>query len=256
MVGTFCTKRKGGKRKGLKGQITQVKEGRVHDICDLLTQVKKGRVQVICKLLTWVNKGRVQVKVVAPGQQGQGIHYSYRNQFSKLEGFNRKIQVLQPRKRTEKPRKSVFPVRLRNKGRDTAKYQVSSKRERPEKPVFQVVRGRQHFNIQRFAYHHDKRTTQEISFSGQIGKESNGKREYRWRAVGIANSSSIRRNIKRCYKVKTTNTSHTGCDYSTREITREKAENIASTWNKSQQGKLDGRVALPAKRQRNCHNRY
>ena len=104
MVGTFCTKRKGRKRKGLKGQttqvnegrvqdicdlLTQVKEGRVQDICDLLTQVKEGRVQVICKLLTRVNKGRVQVKVVAPGQQGQGIHYSYRNQFSKLEGFNR-----------------------------------------------------------------------------------------------------------------------------------------------------------------------
>ena len=77
MVGTFCTKRKGRKGKGLKGQITQVNEGRVQDICDLLTQVKEGRVQVICKLLTRVNKGRVQVKVVAPGQQGQGIHYNY-----------------------------------------------------------------------------------------------------------------------------------------------------------------------------------
>ena len=74
MVGTFCTKRKG--RKGLKGQITQVKEGRVQVICDLLTQVKEDRVKDICKLLTQVNKGRVQVKVVAPGQQGQGIHYN------------------------------------------------------------------------------------------------------------------------------------------------------------------------------------
>ena len=104
-----------------------------------------------------------------------------------------------------------------------AKYQVSSERERPEKPVFQVVRGRQHFNIQRFAHHRDERTTQEISFSGRIGKESNGKREYRWRAVGIANSSSIRRNLKRCYKIKTTKTSRTGCNYSTRAITREKS---------------------------------
>ena len=89
MVETFCTKRKG--RKVLKGQLTQVKEGRVQDICVLLTQVKEGRVQDICdlltqvkedrvkdicKLLTQVNKGRVQVKVVAPGQQGQGIHYN------------------------------------------------------------------------------------------------------------------------------------------------------------------------------------
>ena len=89
MVGTFCTKRKG--RKVLKGQVTQVNEGRVKDICDKLTQVnegrvkeigdkvtqvKEGRVQVLCKLLTQVNKGRVQVKVVAPGQQGQGIHYN------------------------------------------------------------------------------------------------------------------------------------------------------------------------------------
>ena len=84
MVGTLCTKRKG--RKGLKGQITQVNEGRVQVICELLTQVNEGRVQVICilltqvkedrvkdicKLLTQVNKGRVQVKVVAPGQQGR-----------------------------------------------------------------------------------------------------------------------------------------------------------------------------------------
>ena len=44
----------------------------------LLTQVNKGRVQVICKLLTQVNKGRVKGKVVAPGQQGQGIHYNYK----------------------------------------------------------------------------------------------------------------------------------------------------------------------------------
>ena len=32
--------------------------------------------------------------VVAPGQQGQGTHYNYKNQFSKLEGTNKKIQVL------------------------------------------------------------------------------------------------------------------------------------------------------------------
>ena len=125
----FALKGKGRKGKGLKGQVTQVNEGRVQDICDLLTQVKEGRVQVICKFLTRVNKGRVQVKVVAPGQQGQGIHYNCRNQFSKLEGFNRTIQVLQPRKWTEKPRKSVFPVGLGNKRRDKAEYQVSSKRE-------------------------------------------------------------------------------------------------------------------------------
>ena len=80
-----------GKEKGLKGKSTQVKEdrvqdigilltqvnkGRVQDICDLLTQVKEGRVKDICKLLTQVNKGRVQVKVVAPGQQGQGTYYN------------------------------------------------------------------------------------------------------------------------------------------------------------------------------------
>ena len=99
MVGTFCTKRKG--RKGLKGQITQVNE---------------GRVEVICKLLTRVNKGRVQVKVVAPGQQGQGIHYNYKNQFSKLEGSNRTFQVLQSSEQTEKLRKSVFPVGFGSKG--------------------------------------------------------------------------------------------------------------------------------------------
>ena len=40
------------------------------------------------KLLTWVNKGRVQVEVVALGQQGQGKHYNYKNQFSQLEGSN------------------------------------------------------------------------------------------------------------------------------------------------------------------------
>ena len=74
MVGTLYTKRKG--RKVLKGKSTQVNEGRVQDICDLLTQVKEGRVKDTCKLLTQVNKGRVQVKVVAPGQQGQGIHYN------------------------------------------------------------------------------------------------------------------------------------------------------------------------------------
>ena len=74
MVGTFCTKKE--RKKVLKGQLTQVNEGRVQDICDLLTQVKEDRVKDICKLLTQVNKGRVQVKVVAPGQQGQGIHYN------------------------------------------------------------------------------------------------------------------------------------------------------------------------------------
>ena len=71
MVGTLCTKRKGRKGNGLKGQTTQVNEGRVQDICNLLTQVKEGRVQDICDLLTRVNKGRVQVMVVAPGQQGR-----------------------------------------------------------------------------------------------------------------------------------------------------------------------------------------
>ena len=89
MVGTLCTKKES--KKILKGKLTQVNEGRVQDICDLLTQVKEGRVQDICDLLTkvkedrvkdicklstQVNKGRVQVKVVAPGQQGQVIHYN------------------------------------------------------------------------------------------------------------------------------------------------------------------------------------
>ena len=87
MVGTFCTKRNNRKGKGLKGQttqvnegrvqdigdlLTQVKEGRVQDICDLLTQVKEGRAQVICKLLTRVNKGRVQVKGCSPGSTRTG----------------------------------------------------------------------------------------------------------------------------------------------------------------------------------------
>ena len=65
-----------GKEKGLKGKLTQVKEGRVKDICKVLTQVKEGRVKDICKVLTQVNKGRVQVKVVAPGQLGQGTYYN------------------------------------------------------------------------------------------------------------------------------------------------------------------------------------
>ena len=42
----------------------------------MLTQVKEGRVEDIYELLTQVNKGRVQVKVVAPGQLGQGTHYN------------------------------------------------------------------------------------------------------------------------------------------------------------------------------------
>ena len=61
MVETLCTKRKG--RKVLKGQLTQVNEGRVKDIGDKLTQVNEGRVQVICILLTQVKEGRVQVKL-------------------------------------------------------------------------------------------------------------------------------------------------------------------------------------------------
>ena len=77
----------------------------------------------------------------------------------------------------EKPRKSVFPVGIGNKGRDMAKYQFSSGGERPRKPVFQVVQGEQQFNIQRIACYRDERTTQGISFSGRIGKKSDGKRE-------------------------------------------------------------------------------
>ena len=63
--------------------LTQVNKGRVQVICELLTQVNKGRVQVICELITQVNKDRVQDKSVNPGQQGQGKHYNYKNQFYK-----------------------------------------------------------------------------------------------------------------------------------------------------------------------------
>ena len=124
MVGTFSTKKE-RKKKGLKGQITQVNEGRVEVICESLTQVNEGRVQVIrvlltqvredrvkdiCKSLTQVNKGRGTDKGCSPGSKRQGINYNFKNQFSKLEGTNRKTQVLQQRKQTEKPRKPVFPV--------------------------------------------------------------------------------------------------------------------------------------------------
>ena len=87
MVGTFCTKEEQEKRR-FKRLKTQVNKDRVQVICELSTQVNKGRVQVICKLITQVNKDRVQDKSVNPGQQGQGKHYNYRNQFTKLGGTN------------------------------------------------------------------------------------------------------------------------------------------------------------------------
>ena len=157
----------------------------------------------------------------------------------------------------EKPRKSVFPVGFRNKGRDTAKYQFSSRGERLEKQVFQVMKGRQHHHIRRFACHPPTsvRPRKPVFQVGSVRKVTESEKNH-WKAVGIANSSLIRRNLKCCYNIKTIKTSRTGCDYSTREITREKAENIASTWNNLQPRKLVGRVALPTKRQRNCHNRY
>ena len=74
----------------------------------LITQVKEGRVQVICKLATQVNKGRVKVKVVAPGQQGQGVHYNFINQFSKLEGINRKFKFSQSRRTNGATEKTSF----------------------------------------------------------------------------------------------------------------------------------------------------
>ena len=74
-----------------------------------------------------------------------------------------------------KPRKSVFPVGIGTKGQNTAKYQFSSGGERPKKSVFQVVRKELQTSIQRIACYHDERMTQEISFSGRIGKESAGK---------------------------------------------------------------------------------
>ena len=106
-----------------------------------------------------------------------------------------------------------------------------------------------------------KRTTRKTSFSSRKRKTALQHTENCMsprRAYDPGNQffRSIRSNLKRCYEIKTTKTSRTGCDCSTWEITREKAGNIASTWNKSQPGKLVGRVALPTKRQRNCHNRY
>ena len=147
----------------------------MQDIYDLLTQVKEGRVKDICKLLTQVNKGRVQVKVVARVNKDR-VHTTTNKTSCKSWKVLKKInQVLQPRKRTEKPRKSVFPVGIGAKGQNTAKYQFSSGGERPRKPVSQVIRKEQRTNIQRIACYHGERTTQEISFSGRIGKESAGK---------------------------------------------------------------------------------
>ena len=184
---TFALK---GKEKGLKGKetqvnkgrvqdicdsLTQVNKGRVQDICDSLTQVKEGRVKDICKLLTQVNKGRVQVRVIARVNKDRVHTTTSKTSFKSWEVLKRINQVLQPRKRTEKPRKSVFPVGIGAKGQNTAKYQFSSRRERPRKPVFQVVRKEQRANIQRIACYHGERTTREISFSSRTGKESAGK---------------------------------------------------------------------------------
>ena len=58
-----------------------------------------------------------------------------------------------------------------------ARYQFSSGGERPRKPVSQVVQREQQFNAQKIACYRNERPTQEISFSGRIGKKSDGKRE-------------------------------------------------------------------------------
>ena len=104
-----------------------------------------------------------------------------------------------------------------------AKYQFLSGGERPRKPVFQVVQGEQQLNIQKLHVTTTSVRPRKSVFQVGIGKESDGKhKEINGKAVGIANSSSIRRSSKRCYKIKTAKTSRTGCDYPIRVITREK----------------------------------
>ena len=163
-----------GRVQDICNSLTQVKEGRVKGICDLLTQVKEGRVKGICKSVTQVNKGRVQVRVVARVNKDRVHTTTSKTSFTSWKEL-KIYQVLQLRKRTEKPRKSVLPVGIGAKGQNTAKYQFSCGGERPKKSVSQVVRKELQTNIQRLACYQGVRTTQEISFSGRIGKESAGK---------------------------------------------------------------------------------
>ena len=98
----------------------------------------------------------------------------------------------------EQLRKPVFPVGIGNKGRDTAKYQVLSKGGRLEKLVFQVVKERQHNNIQKLHVTTTRvRLRKLVSQVGLVKKTKEDKKNL-WITVGIANSSSIQENLKRC----------------------------------------------------------
>ena len=85
------------------------------------------------------------------------------------------IPVFEQRRTT---RKTSFSSRKGKTAPQTYReLHVTATSVRLRKPIFQVVKGRQHHNIQGIACHHDERTTQEINFPGRIGKESNGERE-------------------------------------------------------------------------------
>ena len=115
----------------------------------------------------------------------------------------------------DQPRKPVFQVGIGSKGRDTAKYQVSSIKERPEKLVFQVVNEGQGNFIE------NQRTTTTIVRSrklvSQVGlvRKTKLNKKNPWITAGIASSSSIQENLKRRCEGETTKTSRTGCDNST-----------------------------------------
>ena len=130
MVGTFCTERKGTGKGGLKRTKTQVNKGRVQVIYELLTQVNKGRVQVIYEVLTQVNKDRVQVtcvKLLTQVNKGRvQVIYEVLTQVNKDRVLIVKFKLYN-RKAEKQLRKPVSPVGIGNKGRDTAKYQFSSK---------------------------------------------------------------------------------------------------------------------------------
>ena len=202
-----------GRVQGILYLVTQVNEGRVQVILYLLTQVSEDRVQVICKLSTQVNKGRVQVRIGTRVNEDR-VHSSTRKtSFQNWEALNKNIQVLQPEKHTAQPRKPVFQVGSGNIGQDTAKYQVSSTKERPGKLVFQVVKEGQGNFIEKPAGHFDESTIQEISFPGRTGKKNEPNKKNLWMTTGIENSSSIWKNGRASVKKGIYKTSRTGCDY-------------------------------------------
>ena len=180
-----------GRVQGILYLVTQVNEGRVQVILYLLTQVSEDRVQVICKLSTQVNKGMVQVRIGTRVNKDR-VHSSTRKtSFQNWEALNKNIQVLQPEKHMVQPRKPVFQVGIRNTGQDTAKYQVSSTKERPGKLVFQVVKEGQGDFIEKPAGHlNDCQSRKSVSQVGRVRKNEPNKKNL-WITTGIANSSSI-----------------------------------------------------------------